>query len=137
LCQSAPCCGASDEGGSPRPSRLDKDDLRGETHEVIKRVVVTYAIRPECRDEHVSLIEGVFAQLHAETPETVDYQVLCREDGVSFVHLSSHDTEDGSNPIPNLAAFAEFQRDIASRLTGPPQSSEATVIAEYRGRATG
>ncbi|MBW8751069.1 MAG: hypothetical protein JF565_06535 [Propionibacteriales bacterium] len=101
---------------------------------MISRVVVTYSIRPETRDEHVRLIEGVFAQLDAEAPSTVDYQVLCRDDGVSFVHVSSHETEDGSNPIPQLAAFQEFQRDIASRLTGPPQSSAATLVAEYLGR---
>jgi hypothetical protein len=102
---------------------------------VINRVVVTYSIRPETRDEHVRLIEGVFAQLNAEAPSNVDYQVLCREDGVSFVHMSSAETEDGSNPIPQLAAFQEFQRNIADRLTGPPHSSDATVLAEYRGRS--
>jgi hypothetical protein len=116
------------------PLNLDFAANGGETRSMISRVVVTYSIRPETRDEHVRLIEGVFAQLDAEAPSTVDYQVLCRDDGVSFVHVSSHETEDGSNPIPQLAAFQEFQRDLASRLTGPPQSSEAILVAEYRGR---
>jgi hypothetical protein len=102
---------------------------------VINRVVVTYSIRPETKDEHIRLIEGVFAQLRAESPSNVNYQVLCRDDGVSFVHVSSAETEDGSNPIPDLAAFQEFQRNIADRLTGPPQGSDVTVVEEYRGRS--
>lgn len=102
---------------------------------MINNVVVTYSVRPDARDEHVRLIEGVFAQLAAERPENVDYQVLCLDDGVSFVHVSTADMPDGSNPIPKLTAFQEFSRDIAGRVTGPPASSGASIIGAYRGRS--
>jgi hypothetical protein len=64
----------------------------------------------------------------------VDYQVPCRDDGVSFVHVSTAETEDGSNPIPKLSALQDFTRDIASRLTAPPKSSDVSVVASYQGR---
>jgi hypothetical protein len=36
-------------------------------------------------------------------------------DGVSFVHASSGDVPDRSNPLPELATFKEFGWDSASR----------------------
>jgi hypothetical protein len=98
-----------------------------------KSVVVTYTIRPEAYAEHVRLIEDVFAQLDAESLDTVEYQVMCLADGVSFVHVSTHDTADGQNPLPRLAAFQEFSRDIAARVATPPNPSEATTIGVHRG----
>jgi hypothetical protein len=95
--------------------------------------VVTYALRPEAKAEHIRLIEAVFGQLRAEHPDNLDYQVMCLADGVSFVHVSSHETVDGSNPLPELAAFKDFTRDIADRVATPPTPSEATSIGIYRG----
>jgi len=96
-------------------------------------IVVTYTIRPEAYDEHVRLIEDVFAQLAEQLPDTVDYQVMCLADGVSFVHVSTHDTPDGANPLPGLPAFQEFGRDIAGRVTTSPTPSAAATIGCYRG----
>jgi hypothetical protein len=64
---------------------------------VISSVVVSYQVRPEAVAEHVRLIEAVFAQLRAEQPDNVEYKVVRLDDGVSFVHISSADTPDGSN----------------------------------------
>jgi hypothetical protein len=98
--------------------------------------VVTYTVRPEAYAEHVRLIELVFGQLHAERPGTVDYQVLCLADGVSFVHVSNHDTADGSSPLPALSAFKEFTSNLAQRVGTPPTASDASCIGTYRGRTT-
>ena len=72
---------------------------------MISSVVVSYKVRPEAVDEHVRLIEGVFEQLQAEQPDNVEYKVIRLDDGVSFVHVSTADTPDGSNPLPELEAF--------------------------------
>ena len=98
-----------------------------------KNIVVSYTVRPDAYAEHVRLIEGVFAQLRAQRPDTVDYQVMCLADGVSFVHVSTHDTADGANPLPALPAFQEFSRDVGARVTTPPAPSEAATIGAYRG----
>jgi hypothetical protein len=57
----------------------------------------------------------MFAQLRNEQPDNIEYKVVRLGDGVSFVHASSGDVPDGSNPLPELAAFKEFGRDSASR----------------------
>ena len=67
---------------------------------MISSVVVSYQVRPEAVAEHVRLIEAVFEQLRAQQPDNVEYKVMRLADGVSFVHVSSADTPDGSNPLP-------------------------------------
>ena len=66
---------------------------------MISSVVVTYRVRPEAVEEHVRLIEAVFDQLRAEQPVNIEYKVVRLDDGVSFVHVSTGDTPDGSNPF--------------------------------------
>ena len=97
-------------------------------------IVVRYTVKPEAIDEHVRLIQGVFEQLHREHPAgVVGYQVLRLNDGETFVHVSTHDTPDGSYPLPELSAFKEFGRDSASRVSTTPNPTPATTIASYRG----
>ncbi len=98
---------------------------------MISSVVVSYMVRPEAVAEHVRLIEAVFAQLRAEQPGNLEYKVMRLEDGVSFVHVSTADTPDGSNPIPRLAAFQQFGQDVAARVATPPTPRAADIIGSY------
>jgi hypothetical protein len=100
-----------------------------------KSVVVTYTLKPEAYEEHVALIRAVFEQLAAETPKTLEYEVMCLDDGVSFVHVSTHDTEDGASPLPSLAAFQEFGRELDQRVATPPKPVAAKGIGAYHGLA--
>ena len=52
-------------------------------------------------------------------------------DGVSFVHVSSADTPDGSNPLPQLAAFQDFGADIGARVATAPNPTAADIIGAY------
>ena len=98
---------------------------------MVTSVVVSYQVRPEAAAEHVRLIRAVFAQLHAEQPDNVEYKVVRLADGVSFVHVSSASTPDGSNPLPELAAFKEFGRDSAARVATAPVPAAADIIGSY------
>jgi hypothetical protein len=98
---------------------------------VISNVVVSYTVKPEAIDEHVRLIEGVFAQLSSEAPAHLEYKVMRLADGVSFVHVSTADTPDGSNPLPELAAFQEFARELPARVATQPNPSAATIVGSY------
>ena len=99
---------------------------------MICSVVVSYQVKPEAVDEHVRLIEGVFAQLHAEHPDNVEYKVVRLADGVSFVHMSTADTPDGSNPLPEMTAFRAFSANAGDRVATPPTPTAADVIGNYR-----
>jgi hypothetical protein len=98
---------------------------------VITSVVVSYQVKPEAVDEHVRLIQGIFEQLRADRPDNVEYKVVRLADGVSFVHVSSADTPDGSNPLPQMAAFQEFGADVGSRVATPPNPTAADIIGSY------
>jgi hypothetical protein len=94
-------------------------------------VVVTYTLKPAAMGEHLRLIGAVFEQLGAEQRDDVSYQVLRLADGVTFVHVSTSDTLDGSNPLPQLEAFRAFSEDLGSRVATPPAPSTADVIGSY------
>jgi hypothetical protein len=98
---------------------------------VISSVVVSYKVRPEAVAEHERLIKAVFEQLDEERPDNVEYKVVRLDDGVSYVHMSSADTPDGSNPLPEMAAFKEFGRDSASRVATTPMPTAAEIIGSY------
>jgi hypothetical protein len=98
---------------------------------MITNVVVSYQVKPEAVEEHVRLIEGVFAQLTADAPANVEYKVLRLDDGVSFLHVSTADTPEGSNPLPELAAFQEFAKDLGSRVATPPAPVAAAIVGSY------
>jgi hypothetical protein len=109
---------------------------------LISSVVVTYMVRPEAVAEHVRLIEAVFEQLHDQHPDNIEYKVMRLDDGVSFVHVSTADTPDGSNPLPKLAAFRDFGKDSADRVATTPVPTAADIIGSYHpdrlsGAATG
>lgn len=97
----------------------------------MKTVVVTYSVKPDRLSEHLQLIAAVFDELAASQPAGLRYRVLTLADGVSFVHLATHD--DQSNPLAQLPAFAAFTRNIAERVVTPPVSSVATQLASYPG----
>lgn len=99
---------------------------------MITSVVVSYQVRPEALDEHVRLIEGIFAQLDAEQPDNVEYKVVCLDDGISFVHVSTAETPDGANPLPELAAFRLFSKDAGDRVATPPRPTAAQIVGSYR-----
>jgi hypothetical protein len=101
---------------------------------LISSVVVSYTVKPEAVAEHVRLIEAVFEQLRAEQPDNIEYKVMRLDDGVSFVHVSTADTPDGSNPIPQLAAFREFGKDSADRVATTPAPTAADIIGSYHPR---
>src|SRR5262245_66457013 len=97
----------------------------------MRRTLIRYKAKPEAADENAKLIAAVFAELKAAKPEGVRYLTLQLEDD-SFVHLVEAAAEDGSSPIPKLAAFQTFQSGIRDRCAEPPVSRGVTVVRHYR-----
>ena len=94
--------------------------------------VVRYQTKPDRADENQALIEKVFGELDDDAPDGLRYAAFRLADGVSFVHVASVDTDDGTNPLTATPAFAEFVRDIADRCEEGPVASDATVVGSYR-----
>lgn len=99
-------------------------------------VVVRYRPKADRADENQRLVEAVFAELAAANPAGVRYATLRLADG-TFIHIA--DVEADPNPLGSIAAFAEFQRDIADRCEPGegPKPQPATVVGSYRFFAEG
>ena len=98
----------------------------------MKRLIVQYKTHADRADENQALIEKVFEQLESETPAGLRYAAFRLEDGVSFVHIASIETDDGSNPLPETDSFKAFVADIKDRCEIPPAASEVQTIGAYR-----
>ena len=97
----------------------------------MRRTLIRYKAKPEAADENAKLVAAVFAELKAAKPDGVRYLTLRLEDD-SFVHLVETTADDGSSPIPKLAAFQAFQSGIRDRCTEPPVPRGVTVVGNYR-----
>lgn len=95
----------------------------------MKRTLVRYRTKPEKTEENQRLIEKVFEELHAKSPEGLRYLALRLGDS-TFVHFVS--VEDGAASVTALDAFRTFQSEIKERCAEPPQAAEATVVGNYR-----
>ena len=95
------------------------------------KVVVRYKVKPERVEENERLIGHVYEELAESAPEGLRYATFRLDDGVSFVHIASIDTADGSNPLRGIAAFAEFGRDIAERCDEPPVAQDSQLVGSY------
>jgi hypothetical protein len=93
--------------------------------------IVQYRTRAERTDENQELIERVFAELATTRPAHLRYASFRLGDGVSFVHVADIDTDDGSNPLTDTAAFVEFLREIDDRCDEGPDAAPATLVGGY------
>jgi hypothetical protein len=97
----------------------------------MRRTLIRYKAKPEAAEKNAELVAAVFAELKAARPEGVRYLTLRLEDD-SFVHLVETAAEDGSSPIPKLAAFQAFQSGIRERCAELPVPRGATIVGNYR-----
>jgi hypothetical protein len=95
----------------------------------MKRTLVHYRTKPEQAQENERLIEAVFQELRAKSPQGVRYLVLKLADG-SFVHFTA--VEHGASPVTALDAFRSFRSDIDARCVESPHAADATIVGDYR-----
>lgn len=98
----------------------------------MKRIMVRYTVRPDKAAENVSRVEAVYAQLAREQPPGFRYATFVLPDGVSFMHLASVETADGSNPLVGLDAFKQFVGTIGARCVEPPVTVVLAEVGSYR-----
>src|SRR6266481_8865503 len=97
----------------------------------MKRTLIRYKTKPDRAQENQRLVESVFAELEAKSPNGVRYLVLRLDDG-TFVHFVAVDPKVAVISIPELEAFRLFQSGHKERCIEPPQSGVATIVGNYR-----
>ncbi|OGA09604.1 MAG: hypothetical protein A3D95_14785 [Betaproteobacteria bacterium RIFCSPHIGHO2_12_FULL_69_13] len=98
----------------------------------MKRIIVRYKVKPGQAGENEALIARVFEQLQREQPAGLRYASFRAKDGVSFVHVVSLETADGSNPLSEMAAFKAFTAGVKDRCEEPPVAVELDAVGSYR-----
>ena len=96
----------------------------------MKRTLIRYKTSPETANKNAEMVAAVFAELKAKQPDGVRYMTLRLEDD-TFIHFVES-ADDGSSPIPKLAAFQAFQSGIRERCVEPPMPRGATIVGNYR-----
>ena len=97
----------------------------------MKRVIVRYKVKEDKALQNIEYIADVFSSLEKSKPGGLRYVSFQLEDGVSFIHIASIETEDGANPLVSLDEFKAFTQDIVSRCEEPPVSSAVETIGNY------
>jgi hypothetical protein len=92
--------------------------------------MVRYRVKPDQAARNEELVRAVYKALHRSEPEGIRYATFRLKDGVTFVHIA--ETEEGRNPLPDLPAFKEFQKDIDARCDVPPVVTEMQEIGAFR-----
>jgi quinol monooxygenase YgiN len=97
-------------------------------------IIVRYELKPECLDDHLGLIAGVFEHLRATAPAGAHYSVYRSADGHQFTHVGSYDTDQARAAATENDAFAAFTADIATRCVTPPEGVPQQVVQSYDSR---
>lgn len=98
----------------------------------MKRMMVRYKVKPDRAAENERYIAAVFAQLRERQPAGLRYASFKLDDGVSFVHIVSHESADGSNPLSELPAFKTFVAGIRERCAEAPAAVDFIEVDAYR-----
>jgi hypothetical protein len=94
--------------------------------------MVRYKVKPELAQENERLVRAVYDELEHSAPAGLRYATFKLEDGVSFVHLASIETDDGHNPLRDVEAFKRFQANSRERQQEPSVTSEMREVGSYR-----
>ena len=76
--------------------------------------------------------EEGFADLAQSAPEGLRYATFQAEDGVSFTHVVSFETEEGNDPFGSTPAFEQFQADLKDRCEEPPVATFVSLVGSYK-----
>jgi hypothetical protein len=98
----------------------------------MRQVIVSYKVKPELAQENERLVRAVYDELEHSAPAGLRYATFKSQDGVSFVHIASIETDDGHNPLQEIAAFKRFQANSRERQQEPSVTSEVREIGSYR-----
>jgi|SRR5215471_16069590 len=98
----------------------------------MKRIMVRYSVKPDQVEENERRVKAVFAQLARDRPAGLRYATFKLPDGVSFMHIASIETADGTNPLQAVEAFREFVQTVKDRCVDPPVSTELDEVGSYQ-----
>ena len=92
--------------------------------------MVSYKLKPDRVAENERPPRGLRGAARGRPPG-LRYATFRLGDGVSFVHIVSHEEADGSNALTSLPAFKAFSAGVRDRCVEPPVRVDLTEIGSY------
>ncbi|MEO6525462.1 MAG: amidohydrolase family protein [Gemmatimonadaceae bacterium] len=99
----------------------------------MQRVMVRYTVKPGRAAENERYMQEVFAELARTAPAGMQYATFKLDDGVTFVHVYSHESANGVSPLPELPAFQAFRAGLAERCEVAPVRTPLHEVGSYSG----
>src|SRR3954471_2937802 len=93
--------------------------------------MVNYKVKADRAAENERAAAAVYEALRLARPAGLRYATFRLGDGVSFVHIVSHDEVDGANALTSLPAFKAFSKGVKDRCEVPPSRVDLTEIGSY------
>jgi hypothetical protein len=93
--------------------------------------MVSYKLKADRVAENERLAVAVYDALKQARPSGLCYATFRLADGVSFIHIVSHEEADGGNALTSLPAFKAFAAGVKERCVEPPVRVELTEIGSY------
>lgn len=93
--------------------------------------MVSYKLKADRKAEHERLATAVFEALRESRPMGLRYATFRLADGLSYMHVVSHEEADGSNALTALPAFKAFSEGVKERCDVPPTRVELAEIGSY------
>lgn len=100
----------------------------------MRTVMVRYKTSEAHASANEALVHAVFDELRARAPGGIRYSTYRLDDGVTFVHIASHDSPD-ANALVELPAFKAFQSKLKERCVELPVLTELSPVDSYTSRA--
>lgn len=97
----------------------------------MKRIIVSYRVKPDRALENEEYIRMVFAELLGNSPAGLRYASFKAADSPTFFHIASIETESGENPLSQSEAFKAFTANIRDRCEQPPVTTELEEVGSY------
>jgi hypothetical protein len=106
--------------------------LATERRSAMKRMMVRYRVKPDQAAQNEALVQAVYKELDQQKPAGLRYATFKLDDGVTFVHLVSNETEHEQSPLMAVPAFQRFLESIGDRCDEPPVSTTLHEVGSFR-----
>ena len=93
--------------------------------------MVRYKLKADRVAENERYVVEVYKELRRLKPAGLRYATFRLDDGVSFVHIVSRESEAGGQALTALPAFKAFTAGIRERCDEPPVTVELQEIGSY------
>ena len=97
----------------------------------MKGVMVRYTVKAGRAAENERYIEQVFAELARMAPAGVQYSAFKLDDGVTFVHVYAHESDDAAGLLTTLPAFQAFRAGLNDRCEVAPVRTPLHEVGSY------